>query len=211
MFKKILSQQYSFFIALSLHLLVLFLVFFQINHRKEPILSFNVSINDLAVNPNNISITNITNSQEPIKKQDQIIEEDKKSEKQKKFQRKKLVQLEQVSQKSKTDNVVDSKQQSAVFANETPAIFDASYLQNPTPSYPVTSRRLKEEGLVLLSVYVNNAGNVEKIEIKKSSGFERLDNTALNTVKNWRFIAAKKDQQFVSSWVQVPINFILEK
>ena len=140
MFNKILPQQYSFFAALILHLLVLFLVFFKINNQAQPVLSFSVSMNDLAINPSNISITSIATSQNPLKKQDKIVEDDKKSEKQEKPQKEKL---EQLSQKSKTDNLHDSKQQNAVFANETPAIFDASYLQNPAPTYPSLSRRIK--------------------------------------------------------------------
>jgi outer membrane biosynthesis protein TonB len=32
----------------------------------------------------------------------------------------------------------------------------------------------------------------------------------MKAVKNWQFVAAKKNNQFIASKVQVPINFILE-
>lgn len=203
--KKYSSEKYSLIAAFAVHLLVLFLVFFKMN-SATPVLSFSVTMNDLAVNPSNISITSIATTKNPVQKQEKKIVKDERSDQQQKNQQ----EEKQVAKKSATDNPVDSMQQSAVFAADAPAVFDAAYLQNPTPPYPPLSRRMKEQGLVLLDVYVNAAGKAEKVTIKKSSGFPRLDEAALNTVKNWRFIAARKNQQLVASQVQVPINFILE-
>ncbi len=203
--KQISSERCSLVIAFGAHSLALFLIFFKM-HSATPILSFSVTINDLAVNPSNISITSIATSKAPVKKQERKIIEKNDADHQQKNQQ----QKEAVAKKSTRDNPVDSRQQSAVFANDSPAVFDAAYLQNPTPTYPPLSRRLKEQGLVLLHVHVSASGQAEKVSIKKSSGFPRLDEAALNTVKNWRFVAAKKGQQLVASEVQVPINFILE-
>ena len=103
-----------------------------------------------------------------------------------------------------------SPSQTAVLAPITPAEFDAAYLQNPAPSYPPLSRRMGEQGNIMLRVYVNELGKAETATIKKSSGFDRLDSAAVEAVKNWRFIAAKQHEQLVASWIQVPIKFILE-
>ena len=90
------------------------------------------------------------------------------------------------------------------------ARFDADYLRNPSPPYPPMSRRLGEEGKVILRVRVSADGAAEQIEIKISSGSSRLDDSALRTVRTWKFIPAKRGATPVESWVQVPIIFRLE-
>lgn len=92
----------------------------------------------------------------------------------------------------------------------TAARFDASYLVNPKPVYPPASRRLGEEGRVVLRVYVGADGLAEKVEIKDSSGFTRLDTAARDTVVRWRFVPARRGEQTVAAWVLVPIVFNLE-
>ncbi|NWG87768.1 MAG: energy transducer TonB [Hydrogenophilaceae bacterium] len=90
-----------------------------------------------------------------------------------------------------------------------PPRFDADYLDNPAPAYPSLSRRLREQGRVLLRVYVEPNGTASRIEIKLTSGFERLDNAALNTVRKWRFVPAHQGSAAVGAWVVVPISFSL--
>jgi protein TonB len=92
-----------------------------------------------------------------------------------------------------------------------PPRFDADYLDNPAPSYPALSRRLGEQGRVLLRVFVSPDGNAAQVEIRESSGYERLDRAARDTVRRWRFVPARQGEQGqergVAAWVQVPINF----
>jgi len=90
------------------------------------------------------------------------------------------------------------------------ARFDADYLHNPKPVYPSASRRLSEQGRVLLRVYVSADGRAEKVEVKTSSGFPRLDQSAEEAVSRWRFVPARRGDQAVAAWVQVPITFQLE-
>lgn len=90
------------------------------------------------------------------------------------------------------------------------ARFDAAYLRNPPPPYPPLSRRLGEQGKVDLRVHVNAEGLPTEVEIKSSSGSRRLDESALETVRKWRFIPARQDDRPVAAWVIVPINFHLE-
>ena len=88
--------------------------------------------------------------------------------------------------------------------------FDAAYLQNPPPVYPALARRLGEQGRVLLRVLVTTTGQAERVELKTSSGAQRLDQAALDVVKRWRFVPARQGEQPVSAWVVVPISFSLE-
>lgn len=92
----------------------------------------------------------------------------------------------------------------------TAARFDADYLDNPQPIYPHASRRLGEQGKVLLRVYVSAAGLAEKVELKLGSGFARLDRAAQEAVGLWRFVPARRGEQTIAAWVQVPITFQLE-
>jgi periplasmic protein TonB len=92
----------------------------------------------------------------------------------------------------------------------TAARFDADYLANPKPVYPVASRRLGEEGKVVLRVKVSHGGTPMVLEIKQSSGFPRLDEAARSAVEHWRFVPARRGDEAVESWVSVPIVFSLQ-
>ena len=91
------------------------------------------------------------------------------------------------------------------------ARFDANYLRNPAPPYPALSKRMGEEGKVVLRVSVNSQGTADSVEIKSSSGSPRLDESAQKTVRNWKFVPAKRGDTPVQSWVLVPIIFKLEQ
>jgi len=91
------------------------------------------------------------------------------------------------------------------------ARFDADYLRNPPPPYPPLSRRMGEEGKVILRVSVTPQGTADSVEVRTSSGSSRLDDSALRTVRNWRFIPAKRGDVAVQSFVLVPIIFKLEQ
>ncbi|GHT93664.1 hypothetical protein AGMMS49545_13440 [Betaproteobacteria bacterium] len=90
------------------------------------------------------------------------------------------------------------------------ARFDVDYLRNPKPVYPPMSQRLREEGKVMLRVFVSPDGSPQDIEIKQSSGSARLDEAAKATVHRWRFVPARRGNAAVAAWVVVPIAFKLE-
>jgi protein TonB len=91
----------------------------------------------------------------------------------------------------------------------TPPRFNAEYLNNPPPAYPQLSRRTGEEGRVMLRVLVNERGLPDEVQIRTSSGFPRLDTAALETVRQWKFVPARRGDTPVSAWVLVPISFSL--
>ena len=91
------------------------------------------------------------------------------------------------------------------------ARFDANYLRNPAPPYPALAKRMGEEGKVVLRVSVNPEGTADSVEIRTSSGSPRLDESAQKTVRNWKFVPAKRGDTPVQSWVLVPIIFKLEQ
>lgn len=95
-------------------------------------------------------------------------------------------------------------------ASVAPAAFNAAYLRNPAPSYPLAARRAGEQGTVTLRVLVARDGQPARVELEKSSGSTHLDNAALETVKGWRFNPARRGAEAVEGWVLVPIVFRLE-
>ena len=87
---------------------------------------------------------------------------------------------------------------------------NADYLQNPKPVYPALSRRLGEQGRVIVRVLIGIDGTAQKAEIRQSSGFGRLDQAALNTVLKWRYVPGKRAGVPEEMWFNVPLNFVLE-
>ncbi|MBI2381641.1 MAG: energy transducer TonB [Gammaproteobacteria bacterium] len=88
---------------------------------------------------------------------------------------------------------------------------DLDYLANPAPSYPALSRRLGEEGTVLLRVAVSASGEAGVVDLERSSGHERLDQAALRAVRRWRFEPARQAGAAVASVALVPVEFELKK
>jgi periplasmic protein TonB len=86
----------------------------------------------------------------------------------------------------------------------------AEYLNNPPPPYPRLSRRLGEQGKVVVRVLIGTNGQAEQAQIHTSSGHERLDQTALTTVLGWRFVPGKRNGMAEAMWFNVPIQFVLE-
>lgn len=104
----------------------------------------------------------------------------------------------------------DSASTPAAPAGLTPARFDVAYLQNPRPDYPSLSRRLGEEGKVLLRVVVSPEGQPLAVDLERSSNFSRLDEAARQTVARWRFVPARRGDQAIEAAVIVPVVFRLE-
>lgn len=93
----------------------------------------------------------------------------------------------------------------------TPPNFNADYLSNPAPAYPPLSRRLHEEGEVILRVRVTTQGQAAEVQLERTSGFARLDSAAMGAVSRWRFVPARRGEEIVEAWVRVPIEFSLNK
>ena len=86
----------------------------------------------------------------------------------------------------------------------------ADYLQNPKPVYPPASKRLGEQGKVLVRVLIGVDGTALDAEVKQSSGYDRLDRAALETVRKWRYVPGKRAGVPEAMWFDVPIHYVLE-
>jgi periplasmic protein TonB len=92
----------------------------------------------------------------------------------------------------------------------TPPRSDAAHLNNPPPPYPSLSRRLREEGRVVLDVYILADGRVGEIRLRRSSGHPRLDEVALDAVRRWRYVPARRGDEPIPFWYVQPVDFRLD-
>lgn len=93
----------------------------------------------------------------------------------------------------------------------TPPDVMAAYADNPLPQYPTISRRLGEEGELLVRVCVKPNGSVVSATNMKSSGFARLDQTAVAALLQWRFRPARRGMEPIEGCVDVPWVWSLRK
>jgi TonB family protein len=97
----------------------------------------------------------------------------------------------------------------SLFERET-SFVHPRYLNNPKPIYPQEAKQRGYQGEVTLRVEVLGSGQVGQIEIRRSSGYEILDRSALATVKQWQFVPAKRGKESIPLWVNIPIKFRIE-
>lgn len=87
------------------------------------------------------------------------------------------------------------------FADRDPMV-DASYGGNRAPEYPALSRRLGEQGAVVLRVLITVDGRASEVMVLKSSGSARLDEAAKATIRDWRFVPAVRGTRPVPAWYE---------
>lgn len=80
---------------------------------------------------------------------------------------------------------------------------------NPRPEYPSLARRRRYEGRTVLRVHVTETGGVAQVTLAQTSGHGVLDRAAVDAVRRWRFIPARKVGAPVPSTVLVPVRFQL--
>jgi len=79
------------------------------------------------------------------------------------------------------------------------------------PPYPTMSRRLGEEGQVILLLTVDENGRVSEAKVDKSSGFSRLDEAALKeAIRRWRMIPGTINGKASSMQFRFAVRFRIE-
>lgn len=82
--------------------------------------------------------------------------------------------------------------------------------ENPPrhPDYPPESRRMGDEGTVVLLLYLRADGTVQEARVDKSSGFSKLDRAAVReALKSWKFRPAMDAGTAVASWFHFAVTF----
>ncbi|MGE8636224.1 MAG: energy transducer TonB [Achromobacter piechaudii] len=79
----------------------------------------------------------------------------------------------------------------------------------PMPTYPMASRRMREEGRVLVLVEINTQGLVERATIDTSSGFSRLDESALAAARKAKFKPYTRNGVAYPAKAKIPFDFVM--
>jgi protein TonB len=91
------------------------------------------------------------------------------------------------------------------------ADYRSATLHNPPTFYPRAAVVGGLQGTVELRIQVLANGQPGDIQIYKSSGYDILDKSAVQQVRAWHFLPARRGDQAIISWVVVPINFRIKR
>ena len=92
---------------------------------------------------------------------------------------------------------------------EQPSV-DARYSDQDQTVYPAMSRRMGEQGTAVWRVLIGTDGKAVQAQLIKSSGFERLDKAAYDTVMHRRYLPGTRDGVPVALSYNAPIAWILK-
>jgi len=84
-----------------------------------------------------------------------------------------------------------------------------TFIQEPQPVYPQMSKRMGEQGKVILRILVNEKGAPDQVTVQTSSGFSRLDEAGRQAAMRALFKPHVEDGRAVPVYVLIPLNFQL--
>jgi protein TonB len=73
--------------------------------------------------------------------------------------------------------------------------------------YPVLLRDAGIGGTPIVWIHIATTGEVDDARVFESSGFEALDQAAINVARAMRFTPAMNGDAVTDAWVQIPIRF----
>lgn len=100
----------------------------------------------------------------------------------------------------------DSSQYWTVFGEEE----GPRFLHQEKPMYPIKARRLGKEGKVVLTLLIDENGNLLNVEVLEKAGYGFTE-AAVEAVRKSTFLPAKKDGKTIASRALLPIRFRLEE
>ncbi len=83
------------------------------------------------------------------------------------------------------------------------------YNLNLPPKYPLLAKRRSSEGVTVLEALVDITGEVAKVKIFTTSGYNILDKAAVKAVRYWRFTPGSINGIRKKMWIKIPIRFRL--
>ncbi|HZI56704.1 MAG TPA: energy transducer TonB [Verrucomicrobiae bacterium] len=78
----------------------------------------------------------------------------------------------------------------------------------PEPDFSEEARRAKFQGVVILSIIVDETGNVSQVKLERPLG-RGLDDNAMQRVKTWRFDPARLNGEPVAVEMKIEVSFNL--
>jgi len=80
--------------------------------------------------------------------------------------------------------------------------------RRPVPVYPRASERRREQGRVVVRVLISTQGTVLEAKVQRSSGYERLDESALKAVRTARFKPYTENGVAYRAMADIPFDFV---
>jgi protein TonB len=74
-------------------------------------------------------------------------------------------------------------------------------------AYPSQLRDAGIEGTVILWILIDEQGTVQEAQVKESSGYDLMDEAALNTAEKMIFAPAMNRDRATAVWLAQPITF----
>lgn len=90
------------------------------------------------------------------------------------------------------------------------SVTELKYAHRVEAIYPPEAQYRHQQGQVVLKIYINEAGVLDKVEIVKSSGYPLLDAAAVKAVKESQFSAAFEGAIPIGQWAEQTFTFRLE-
>ncbi|MGB3277010.1 MAG: energy transducer TonB, partial [Castellaniella sp.] len=81
--------------------------------------------------------------------------------------------------------------------------------KRPSPVYPRVSQRRGEQGRVVLRVLISPLGQVAHVSVRTSSGHARLDESAVEAMRQARFRPYTENGIAYKAMVDIPFDFVL--
>jgi TonB family protein len=82
-------------------------------------------------------------------------------------------------------------------------------IRRVVPHYPALSVRHREEGTVSLRALVDSGGRVSDVRVEHTSGFARLDESAMHAVRQWTFAPTAQIAGSAGTWGRLELRFTL--
>lgn len=76
--------------------------------------------------------------------------------------------------------------------------------------YPAAAMKDRLEGEVIAKILISKSGNVKRVVLESSSGFEILDTATINYIKKLDFLAAEYKGKYRDSWTSMIVKFNFE-
>ncbi|MFN3861984.1 MAG: energy transducer TonB, partial [Roseateles sp.] len=83
------------------------------------------------------------------------------------------------------------------------------YQKLPELHFPPLARRAGEQGTVVLRITVDASGRLKHATVHRSSGFERIDQAALQDIRSARFVPYMEDGKPVEWQTLAPLAYEL--
>lgn len=80
-------------------------------------------------------------------------------------------------------------------------------VDTPKPDYPLELACAGVSGTTVLAVTIGIEGKPTQVTLVQGSGNERLDKSAMDRVRSWKFNPPTRNGQPMSQTIQVPVNF----